>query len=446
MSSEHYKAACKIPKSVLRCGPRRLLQHICERCGSGKPFKVKSGKTITIPAGEWSITDKELMRVLGTDRRQTVYENRVTMLEACKGAVTVTYEYRTNGSWPSLVYHVDFEKLKELVPGHVAKSDTYGPQQKAIHMAADSTTESDTLLGVPTEHLTPAMNHDAGFDPSLRNRDSEWSGGENHHQNQNLILTDDDDSPHYNIPEQYREAWEDTRRLTEALIKLYPTWKVDVEDIYSLVISKKAPPEEIYEIIHWLPISDNQPLKEAASSLRFRLWFNEIQRQHQKYLQAVDDSDTHENYDSWQTIKLAHQKAASLEESLEAQLRVDPDEPVDPEDAAEEAAMWAADDRIDDGDAVDLDPMQDPFGDCRDGDIPEGDVVPESVNLGSKPKVDPEIRKLIRLRQANAFWHDESTWQACCEQSKKVEARQKGKPDPYLNTDDARQKVMMEEI
>ena len=133
MSREHYKIACKIPKSVLRCGPRRLLQHICKRCGAGKPFTTKSGKTITIPAGEWSITDKELMRVLGTDRRQTVYENRVTMLEACKGAVTVTYEYRTNGSWPSLVYHVDLEKLKELAPRHVAKSDTYGPQRKAIH-------------------------------------------------------------------------------------------------------------------------------------------------------------------------------------------------------------------------------------------------------------------------------------------------------------------------
>jgi hypothetical protein len=81
----------------------------------------------------------------------------------------------------------DVANCKELVPGHVAKSDTYGPQRKAIHMAADSTTESDILLGVPTEHLAPAMNHDAGFDPSLRNRDSEWSGGANH---QNLILTD----------------------------------------------------------------------------------------------------------------------------------------------------------------------------------------------------------------------------------------------------------------
>jgi hypothetical protein len=66
-----------------------------------------------------------LMRVLGTDRRQTVYENRVTMLEACKGAVTVTYEHRTNGRWPSLVYHADVEKLKQLVPGYLAKSDTH---------------------------------------------------------------------------------------------------------------------------------------------------------------------------------------------------------------------------------------------------------------------------------------------------------------------------------
>ena len=107
MSSEHYKVACKIPKSVLRCGPRRLLQHICERCGSGKPFKVKSGKTITIPDGEWQITDRELMKVMGTDRRQTIYENRITMLKAVGDAVTVSYKpvsythLRRRGSWDS---------------------------------------------------------------------------------------------------------------------------------------------------------------------------------------------------------------------------------------------------------------------------------------------------------------------------------------------------------
>jgi hypothetical protein len=49
-----------------------MLQHLCEKCGSGKPFTTKNGKTMTVPAGEYQVTDKELMKVFGTDRRKTI--------------------------------------------------------------------------------------------------------------------------------------------------------------------------------------------------------------------------------------------------------------------------------------------------------------------------------------------------------------------------------------
>lgn len=385
MSSEHYKVACKIPKSVLRCGPRRLLQHICEKCGSGKPFKVKSGKAITIPDGEWQITDRELMKVIGTDRRQTIYENRITMLKAVGDAVTVSYKHKERTEWPLIVYHVDLEKLRELNNDFVVHSPTQN-----VDRTPNSTTESDTYTGLlrpgeRTRNVTPAQT--AGSTPAPQN--GEGSGEESvvkTTRNQNpttpdcLLLTTSTDKQ----DEEDWEAWDDTCIVTTALANLFPSWAVDVNDIWSLIINKKAPAQEIYDIIHWLPVSNNDPLKEAASSCQFRLWFREIRRQYQAYLQEVEDTGTHQNYESWSTIKLALRQVASEEESLKAKLRVDPDEPVDPEDAAEEEAMWAADDLIDDGVSVDLDPMQDPFGGYRDDDIPEGDEVPELISDGIK--------------------------------------------------------------
>jgi hypothetical protein len=362
-----------------------LLQHICERCGSGKPFKVKSGKTITIPDGEWQITDRELMKVMGTDRRQTIYENRITMLKSVGDAVTVSYKHKERTEWPLIVYHVDLEKLRELNNDFVVHSPTQN-----VDRTPNSTTESDTYTGLlrpgeRTRNITPAQT--AGSTPAPQN--GEGSGEESvveTTQNQNptppdcLLLTTSTDKQ----DEEDWEAWDDTCIVTTALANLFPTWKIDVNDIWSLVINKKAPAQEIYDIIHWLPVSNNDPLKEAASSCQFRLWFREIRRQYQAYLQEVEDTGTHQNYESWSTIKLALRQVASEDESLKAKLRVDADEPVDPEDAAEEEAMWAADDLIDDGVAVDLDPMQDPFGGYRDDDIPEGDEVPELISDGIK--------------------------------------------------------------
>jgi hypothetical protein len=47
--------------------------------------------------------------------------------------------------------------------------------------------------------------------------------------------------------------------------------------------------------------------------------------------------------------------------------------PPDPDDAAEEEAWLAADQAIEDGDAVELDPMQDPFdGEREDAELGDG--------------------------------------------------------------------------
>jgi hypothetical protein len=63
-----------------------------------------------------------------------------------------------------------------------------------------------------------------------------------------------------------------------------------------------------------------------------------------------------------------------------------PGEPVDPEDAAEEAAMWAADDMIDSGEAVDLDPMQHAFDEVDEERALILKEHPEWINMGPKAR------------------------------------------------------------
>jgi hypothetical protein len=159
MSREHAKVAKQIPASVLRCGPRHMLRHICEKCGSGEPFKTKNGKTVTLPAGTYQITDRELMKVLGTNRRQTIYENRQTMLAACRRAVTVTLEHKQGYRYPTNVYHVDLEKLRELI--HVSENGVkprigkryMEAQRKSRHGKPFPTTKTATHTG-DASHLS----------------------------------------------------------------------------------------------------------------------------------------------------------------------------------------------------------------------------------------------------------------------------------------------------
>jgi hypothetical protein len=115
MSKEHAKVAKQIPGSVIRCGPRRMLHYICEKCGSGQPFKAKNGKTLTMPAGRFQCTDKEMMKVLGVDsRRQTMIDWRRAMKKATRGAVTTKNEFKQGYTHPTIVYYVDLEKLEAL--------------------------------------------------------------------------------------------------------------------------------------------------------------------------------------------------------------------------------------------------------------------------------------------------------------------------------------------
>lgn len=142
MAKEHSKVAKQIPGTLLRCGPRRLLQYICEKCGSGKPFRTKGGKEITLPAGEYQLTDAELMRVLGTNRRQTIRANRKTMETACRGAVTHDYIYKPGYRYPTIVYHVDLEKLTALTPDGVRPSGSKSVQPSCTESGHLNRTES----------------------------------------------------------------------------------------------------------------------------------------------------------------------------------------------------------------------------------------------------------------------------------------------------------------
>jgi hypothetical protein len=161
MAKEHIKVAKTIPGSVIRCGPRRMLHHICQQCGSGQPFKTKGGKIITMPEGVYQCTDKEMMKVLGTNRRETVRENRKTMKEACKGAVKVTYEFKQGFRYPTIVYHVFLEMLADLTPTksvypkspkRVGSTDTgsVGSKTKGYTESAAHTGDAEHLLGHST--------------------------------------------------------------------------------------------------------------------------------------------------------------------------------------------------------------------------------------------------------------------------------------------------------
>lgn len=161
MAREHASVAKKIPGSVIRCGPRRMLQHICERCGSGQPFKTKGGKVITMPEGMYQCTDKEMMKVLGTNRRETVRENRKTMKEACKGAVKVTYEFKQGYRYPTIVYHVFLEMLGDLTTtksvypkstksGKSKDTESVGSGTKGYTESAAHTGDAEHLLGHST--------------------------------------------------------------------------------------------------------------------------------------------------------------------------------------------------------------------------------------------------------------------------------------------------------
>ena len=149
MAKEHHKIAKRIPGTVIRCGPRTMLFHVCKHCGDGKPFK-RGKSTVTLPAGRYQMFDTEMMKVLGTTRRTTIRENRQTMLEACQGAVTLTYEFKQGCRYPVIVYHVDIEKLEALATKSVHPSCTENVHPKRTESVQPETkgcTESGAHTG-----------------------------------------------------------------------------------------------------------------------------------------------------------------------------------------------------------------------------------------------------------------------------------------------------------
>jgi hypothetical protein len=155
MSKEHAKIAKQIPGSVIRCGPRRMLQYICEKCGSGQEFKAKSGKSLRIPKGRFQCTDKEMMQVLGIEsRRVTMREYRLVIKKKLRGAVTIKHEFKQGCRYPVIVYHVDLEKLKELIPKERTENVHHNQTESVQDDHTETVrgrTETDTHTGFPSE-------------------------------------------------------------------------------------------------------------------------------------------------------------------------------------------------------------------------------------------------------------------------------------------------------
>lgn len=287
MSREYAKIACKIPKSVIRCGPRRMLQHICEKCGTDKPFKTKSGKTITIPAGEYQVTDKELMKVFGTDRRQTIIDWRQTILATCNGAVTVTKKHKNRMRWPVNIYHIDIEKLGKL-------NNEFGDFNNEI--VADfnngnrcpdlnSTTKSAALLGVLRTGLDSPCKQTALVQPGAE-------------------LSDLSDESATTAPATLskltaEQAHLKSQAIHDLIVRVFEYREAVDPEIVSRFMSAQA--------FHW----DNDSLEVLAKVLKRKDWKQSIQSQDDLAFRMESKGD-HSLFAQFQRGWASHERAAAF--------------------------------------------------------------------------------------------------------------------------------------
>jgi hypothetical protein len=402
MSLAHLNAALKADKLKVKGGALQLLWLICFRAGNGHPSN-RSGKVI--PLGQWRVTDKTIMRMMHVKRRKSLYEwrQRLRKLGVLDWDVK-WYPGQPEGTWAIHLYTVKLEMLQALskhrpsnakgIPKEMGRKPLQSDGRKPLQSSGVNVAENATLIG--TTSLTGAKPAPLTSLPEAGSSSVEVCGKP---PNQNQIQTGGDSqegTTHTTgyVPQACKERWEDSCMLAESLIKLFPAWTVDIEDLYILAGSYAA--EEVYEVIQWLPVSSNPSLFEAASSTRFRLWFKTIRAQYEKYQQAVADSGTEQNYQTWAAIKTAMRQDAACLEKFKAY-----DPPIDPGDAAEEEAVYRAEGLIDDGVAVELDPQQDPFGDVPDEQFE--DSVPECIDhphYGSWKLVGSLLFKQCEARRA----------------------------------------------
>jgi len=181
--------------------------------------------------------------------------------------------------------------------------------------------------------------------------------------------------------------------LATAYDDLFPTQEIDPNH-FAVLMRRGHDPLDIEAIIlNFLPVTNFPGLESSAD---FLLAYKELARQHALYKERGIETATESRMAAWIEKNRAARKHAARFEKLEGAFNRD-DTPIDPGDAAEEEAWLAADQAIDDGEAAELDPMQDAFdGEREDAEFEDGmhDAFIE-LPLAPRPAAEVALWKVL---------------------------------------------------
>lgn len=113
MSLAHTKVAWKCAAAgVFRGNTLLMLLALSHKAGTGKP--LANGHVI--PLGQVRLTDKQLMKLLGTRRRASVWQWRKKLAKT--GVISwdiVPNTYKGKSTWPVHLYQLNLERMEELL-------------------------------------------------------------------------------------------------------------------------------------------------------------------------------------------------------------------------------------------------------------------------------------------------------------------------------------------
>jgi len=389
MAAPYFIAAERCSK--FKGGARELLMHLAWRSSPGG--RAKNGHPL-LPEGWLQTSQDTLMLLTNTKRRMSLYKWTQELVDG--GVLTV----KPTGKRHIYILNLEALKALELPPAafkkkrklkplpaderaHACVEDVSFGERKPLHHDVSETAAPDAIPCIENRSLLKPKG--LNLNPKLDEDDAhthptQEEGGSSHHpvsssfSNQNQPVTEAKEiSPKILYPDEIKWA-----------SNLWTEWKsisskpCDPEHLFQL-IARGYSVETIYDVIHALPHLDhwNQIVTDSGM---FLFLFKSILKSHEKYEAEIDLTFTHENAAAWKArceqMAVSGVTEAKIEKEIEqflATVHRRAAMPPDPDDAAEEEAWLAADQAIEDGDAAELDPMQDPYaGEREDAELEDG--------------------------------------------------------------------------
>lgn len=402
MAASYFKAAEKCSK--FKGGARELLMHLSWRCSPGG--RAKNGHQL-LPAGWLQTSQDTLMLLMNTKRRMSLYEWTQELVDG--GVLTVKptgkrhiYILNLEALEALALTPASFKKKRKSKPRpagelvHTGVQDVAFSERKPLPYDISKTATPEGISCIENRSLlkpeglklnpkrhdddTPTPTHLAG-----EGRGSSHLLASSSLSNGNRLVTElKESSSEIDCPEEIKWAVE-----LETQWKSISSKPCDPEHLFQL-IARGFSVEAIYDVIHALPHLShwNQIVTDSGM---FLFQFKSILKSHEKYEAQIDLTSTHGNAATWKSR--CEQIAASKVTEARIELEIEKflaavhrraSLPPDPDDAIEEAAWLVGDDAIDDGDAAELDPMQDPFAGEREGAECENEMFESfgAVNYG----------------------------------------------------------------